>query len=62
MVGLLIRPEVYEDDAESREKLRGLAQLFIAKQRNGPTGTINLNFRSEYARFEDAAVGRVKLV
>jgi len=55
VVGLLIRPEVYEDDAVSREKLRGLAQLFIAKQRNGPTGTVNLNFRSEYARFDDAA-------
>ena len=54
VVSLLVRPEVYEDDAESLEKLRGMAQLFIAKQRNGPTGSINLNFRSEYARFEDA--------
>jgi len=55
VVSLLVRPEVYEDDAESREKLKGQALLLIAKQRNGPTGTINLNFRGEYARFEDAA-------
>jgi len=55
IVGLLVRPEVYEDDAENREKLKGQAQLVIAKQRSGPTGTINLSFLNEYTRFEDAA-------
>ena len=47
-------PGVFEEDAESREKLKGLAQLIIANQRNGSTVEVNLNFRSEYARFEDA--------
>ena len=55
IVGLLVRPEVYEDDAENREKLKGQAQLVIAKQRSGPTGTINLSFLNEFTRFEDAA-------
>ena len=54
-MGLLVRPEVYEDDAESREKLKGQATLHIAKQRSGPTGTVNLSFLNEYTRFENAA-------
>ena len=33
----------------------GQAQLIIAKHRNGPTGTINLAFRKEYATFANAA-------
>ena len=55
IVGLLVRPEVYEDDAESREKIKGQATLIIAKQRSGPTGSVNLSFISDYTRFEDAA-------
>ena len=55
IVGLLVRPEVYEDDAESREKLKGQATLHIAKQRSGPTGNVNLSFLNEYTRFENAA-------
>ena len=55
VVGLLVRPEVYEEDAENREKLKGQATLIIAKQRSGPTGNVNLSFLSEYTRFEDAA-------
>jgi len=55
VVGLLVRPEVYEEDAESRKKLKGKATLIIAKQRSGPTGNVELNFLSDYARFENAA-------
>ena len=55
IVGLLVRMEVYEDDQKSREKLEGQATLIIAKQRSGPTGSVNLRFISEYARFENAA-------
>ncbi len=55
VVGLLLRPEVYEDDEEKREKLKGEANLVIAKQRNGPTGDIDLTFRGEFTRFEDRA-------
>ena len=33
------------------------AELIIAKQRNGPTGTVKLRFFEHLTRFEDAAVG-----
>jgi replicative DNA helicase len=55
VVGLLVRPEIYEDDIDKREKLKGEAQLVIAKQRNGPTGEIDLTFIGDYTRFEDRA-------
>jgi replicative DNA helicase len=54
IVGLLVRPEVYADDDEKAEK-KGKATLFIAKQRNGPTGEVEMTFRGEYTRFENAA-------
>ena len=34
---------------------KGIADITIAKQRNGPTGVAHLTFLSEYTRFEDAA-------
>ena len=34
----------------------GIAQIIIAKHRNGPTGTIHLRFRERIARFEDLLV------
>ncbi len=55
VVGLLVRPEVYEDDEEKRKELKGKAHLVIAKQRNGPTGDIDLTFIGDYTRFEDQA-------
>jgi replicative DNA helicase len=55
VVGLLVRPEVYEDDEDKRASLKNKATLIIAKQRNGPTGDIDLTFLNEYTRFEDAA-------
>jgi len=35
---------------------QGMAQIIVAKHRNGPTGTINLRFREKTARFEDLLV------
>jgi replicative DNA helicase len=55
VVGLLIRQEVYEDDAEARDECAGEAKLIIAKQRNGPIGEIPLTFLKEFTRFEDRA-------
>ena len=34
----------------------GIAQIIVAKHRNGPTGTIHLRFRDSLARFEDLLV------
>lgn len=54
VVGFLYRPEYYVDVIEAQEKgLTGKAELILSKQRNGPTGTVELFFRKECARFED---------
>jgi replicative DNA helicase len=54
VVLFLYRPEVYEG-AETEN--RGKAELIIGKQRNGPTGTVNLTFIDSCTRFESAAYG-----
>jgi replicative DNA helicase len=55
LVGLLVRPEIYEEDEEARAEKAGEAELIIAKQRNGPVGEIQLTFLKEFTRFEDRA-------
>jgi len=52
LVGFVFRPEVYD---ARREDLRGLAELIIAKQRNGPVGTVNLVFLHAQTKFENRA-------
>ena len=53
MVLFLYRDEVYnrEDDNPSK----GVAEIILAKQRNGPTGDVNLTFLNSYTRFENLA-------
>ncbi|UCC50066.1 MAG: replicative DNA helicase [Gemmatimonadota bacterium] len=57
LVLFLYRPEVYEREVTDAagESLEGKAELNVGKQRNGPTGTINLFFRKEYTRFESVS-------
>jgi replicative DNA helicase len=50
MVAFVFREEYYKPD---REDLRGQAELILSKQRNGPTGRINLVFLREYTKFEN---------
>ena len=46
-------PEYYLTRDEAQEKgLQGKAEFIIGKQRNGPTGIVELYFRKECARFE----------
>jgi replicative DNA helicase len=52
LVGFIFREEVYNKD---REDLRGLAELIVAKQRNGPVGTVNLVFLHAQTKFENRA-------
>jgi replicative DNA helicase len=52
LVGFIFREEVYHRE---REDLRGLAELIVAKQRNGPTGTVNLVFLHAQTKFENRA-------
>ena len=54
LVMFLYRPEYYVTPSEAQEKgLQGKAELIIGKQRNGPTGTVELFFRKESTRFEN---------
>ena len=53
VVMFLFRPEYYAS-AEERGELEGKAELIVAKQRNGPTGVVNLYFEKAYTRFESA--------
>ena len=46
------RDEVYHDDAE-----KGIAEIIILKQRNGPIGRKKLAFQGQFTKFEDLAVG-----
>ncbi len=50
MVWFIFRPEYYKPD---REDLRGLAEVIIAKQRNGPTGKAKLAFLRQFTKFEN---------
>lgn len=50
MVLLLHRPDAYDPDDRPRE-----ADIIVAKNRNGPTGTVRLTYRKEIARFENYA-------
>lgn len=52
VVALIYRDEVYNPE-DSPDK--GIAELNIAKQRNGPTGIVRLAFRGEFARFDNLA-------
>jgi replicative DNA helicase len=52
LVAFIFREEVYkQDDPE----LEGMAEIIIAKQRNGPTGTIKMAFIKKSTRFENYA-------
>jgi replicative DNA helicase len=51
----LVRPEYYETDDEAKQELSGVAELIIAKQRNGPTGEVPLTFLKQFTRFESRA-------
>lgn len=50
LIMFLYREVVYNHDTEQPAQ----AELIIGKQRNGPTGTVYLNFAKELTRFEDA--------
>jgi replicative DNA helicase len=51
LIVFVYRDEVYNEDSPDR----GIAEIIIGKQRNGPLGTVRLTFLGQYTRFENFA-------
>ena len=53
----IYRPEYYlkeeTDDDDKISEIKNKAEVIVLKHRNGPLGTINLNFINQYAWFTD---------
>ncbi|KZX60985.1 MULTISPECIES: replicative DNA helicase [unclassified Alcanivorax] len=51
LITFLYRDEVYNKDTNEK----GVAEVIIGKQRNGPIGTVRLAFQGQFSRFDDLA-------
>jgi replicative DNA helicase len=51
IVVFIYRDEYYNDESDQQ----GLAEVIVAKHRNGPTDTVKLSFLRRYAKFADLA-------
>jgi hypothetical protein len=51
LIIFVYRDEVYNEDSPDK----GIAEVIIGKQRNGPLGTVRLTFLGQYTRFENFA-------
>ncbi|RMD87227.1 MAG: replicative DNA helicase [Candidatus Dadabacteria bacterium] len=49
VIAFIYRDEFYNKETEDK----GVAEIIISKQRNGPTGVVKLTFTPEYTRFDD---------
>ncbi len=53
LIIFVYRDEVYNEDSPDK----GIAEVIVGKQRNGPLGTVRLTFLGQYTRFENYAGG-----
>jgi replicative DNA helicase len=51
LIVFVYRDEVYNEDSPDK----GIAEIIVGKQRNGPLGTVRLTFLGQYTRFENYA-------
>jgi len=51
LILFIYRDEVYNEDTQDK----GIAEVIIGKQRNGPLGTVRLTFEGQYVRFRNYA-------
>jgi replicative DNA helicase len=49
VIAFIYREEAYDEDTDRK----GIAEIIVAKQRNGPIGSVDLAFLREYTRFEN---------
>jgi replicative DNA helicase len=57
---VFVHREEYFHHGEDKDQYEGQAEVIIAKQRNGPVGTIELRWEKEYTRFQNLAPERLQ--
>jgi replicative DNA helicase len=57
VVAFIHRESYYNRDEEQSDADRAKSEIILAKQRNGPTGTVQLNFISRFTRFDNPDSG-----
>lgn len=55
IVMFIYRPDLYEEDSLKKN----VAEIMVSKHRNGPTGSVELIFRENLAKFENAATRHI---